>query len=218
MNELQLMRRVRIRTGTWDQCAAWTGQPDVIAPFRQEVLRVHPTHELFPRPSRAEARPGPAAGGGPPVQLLGHLLEPGGELAVVDVSVLVRVEPVEQSLDLGFGHVELPAHHREIPELDLPGVVHIAGGKQPPETGAVHVLRFKTRDSWDKFLLWTDSGPLPQHKWEIKIRSLVQVSVWAGFHQWTQRSSSCCYRSMYSDNNCMELQWKEYRCSPLFVL
>lgn len=105
--------------------------PDVGLPLGQETLGVHPAHELFPRAARPRAARAP-------VERVRHLPEPAGELAVVDVSALVRVELVEQSSDLGLGDAELPADDREVAVLDLPGLVHVAGGKEPPQTGSVH--------------------------------------------------------------------------------
>lgn len=104
-------------------------------PFRNQSLRIYPAHKLFPRTASVLGRPGAERR---QVQSLGHLLEPGGELAVVDVSVFVRVELVEQSFDLSFGDVELPADHGEVLVLDPARFVHITSGKQSAKAGSLH--------------------------------------------------------------------------------
>lgn len=115
-------------------------QPDVILPLRQQSLRVHPAHELFPRAGLRLGRPSPERR---QVQSLRNIVKPGRKLAVVDVSISVHVELVEQSLDLGVGDVQLPANHREVLVLDPPRFVHIASGKKSPKTGSVHGQQLK---------------------------------------------------------------------------
>lgn len=106
-------------------------------PFRNQIVHITPAHKLFPRTGLPGG--GRAAGAQErQVQALRELPERGGELAVVDGTVLVRVELVEQSLDLGVRDAELPAHRDEVLVLDPARFVHVTGGKEPPETRRLH--------------------------------------------------------------------------------
>lgn len=110
------------------------------APFSDKSLHPSPIHQHVPRIALVLERPGVKRR---QVQSLRHLPKPGGEVAVVDVSVITSVELVEQTFDVSFGDAEFAAHRREILELDPAGLVHVAGGKQPPEigSGSVHRIR-----------------------------------------------------------------------------
>lgn len=111
------------------------------APFRDKSLHPSPIHQHVPRIALVLGRPGAERR---QVQSLRHLLKPGGEVAVVDVSVITRVELVEQTSDVSVGDAELATHRREILVLDPAGLVHVAGGKQPPEIGSGSVHRIGT--------------------------------------------------------------------------
>lgn len=107
------------------------GQSDVTLPFRDQPVHITPAHKLFPGTGRLGAEGGQ-------VQALRELLEPGGEHAVVDEPVLVRVELSEQSGDLLLGDAEPTADRSKVLVLDPTRFVHIAGGEEYPETRPLH--------------------------------------------------------------------------------
>lgn len=116
------------------------GMLDVSLPFRHKSLRFSLIHQHIPRIALVPERPGAKRR---QVQRLRHLPKLGGEVTVVDVSIIIRVELVEQSFDVSFRDVEFEAHRGKILVFDLPGLVHVAGGKQPPEVGFCSVHRIK---------------------------------------------------------------------------
>lgn len=158
------------------------GTLDVNSPFRYQSLRFSLLiHQHVPRISLVLERAGVQ---GRQVQSLRHLPKPGGKVAVVDVPIIIRVELVEQSLDVSFGDAEVQAHRRKILVFDLPGLVDVAGGKQPPEVGSCSVHRLRNSQTAP-----LNSAPMnparndgpsagvrePPHR-----RSLVQIPLWAG--------------------------------------
>lgn len=125
-------------------------------------------------------RPGAQRG---QVQSLRNLPKPGGEVAVVDVAVITRVELVEQTSDVSFGDAELAAHRREILVLDPAGLVHVAGGKEPPEIGSGSVHRIGTTQ-----VVTSNPGPMNPApgggptagvREALQRRPLVRVWLWA---------------------------------------
>lgn len=111
---------------------------DVSSPLRYQSLRFSLIHQHVPRVALVPERPGAKRR---QVQSLRHLPKLGGEVAVVDVPVSILVELVEQSFDVSLGDVEFQAHRHKILVFDLPGLVHVADGKQPPEVGSCSVHR-----------------------------------------------------------------------------
>lgn len=113
---------------------------DESSPFRYQSLRFSLIHQHVPRIALVLERPG---GKRCQVQSLRHLPKLGGEVSVVDVPVSIRVELLEQSFDVSFRNAELEAHRRKILVFDLPGLVDVAGGKQPPQVGSFSVHRIR---------------------------------------------------------------------------
>lgn len=113
---------------------------DASSPFGYQSLRFSLIHQHVPRIALVLERPGAKRC---QVQSIRHLPKLGGEVAVVDVSVIIRVELVEQSFDVSFRDAEFEAHRRKILVFDLPGLVDVAGGKQPPEVGSCSVHRIR---------------------------------------------------------------------------
>lgn len=150
------------------------------APFRDKILHPSPIHQHVPRTALVLERPGAERR---QVQSLRHLPEPGGEAAVVDVSVIARVELVEQTLDVSFGDAELAAHRREILVLDPAGLVHVAGGEEPPEIGSGSVHRIRTRTGVTSnpgpMNPAPSDGPTAGVREALRRRSLVWPSLWA---------------------------------------
>ena len=109
------------------------GVLDASSPFRYQSLRFSPIHQRVPRIALILERPGAKRC---QVESRRHLPKLGGEVAIVDVSLIIRVELVKQSFNVSFRDTELEAHRRKILVFDLPGFVHVAGGKQPPEVGS----------------------------------------------------------------------------------
>lgn len=126
------------------------------------------------------------------VQSLRHLPEPGGEVAVVDVSVITRVELVEQTFDVRFGDAELAAHRREILVLDPAGLVHVAGGKQPPEIGSGSVHRTRTTEGAALNPGPMNNAPTSGVREALQRRSLVWLSLWAGPDEFMAQISTSC--------------------------
>lgn len=123
---------------------------DASSPVGHQSLRFSLIRQHVPRTAPVLERPGAQrCQAQAQVQSLRHLPEPGGEVAVVDVPVSIRVELVEQSFDVSFSHAELKAHRRKILVFDLAGFVHVAGGKQPPQVGSFSVHRLGTAQERD---------------------------------------------------------------------
>lgn len=71
------------------------------------------------------------------------VVEAADELLQGDGAVAVEVQPVEDALGLGLGHLQLPADDEELALLDLAGVVHVVGleeGAQPVLLLRAHAL------------------------------------------------------------------------------
>lgn len=146
------------------------------APFRDKILHPSPIHQHVPRIALVLERPGAERR---QVQSLRHLPEPGGEAAVVDGSVITRVELVEQTLDVSFGDAELAAHRREVLELDPAGLVQVAGGEEPPEIGSGSVHRIRTGQGVTSNPGPMNPAPTSGVREALQRRSLVWLSLWA---------------------------------------
>lgn len=162
------------------------------SPFRDKSLHSStPIRQHVPRIALVLQRPGAQRR---QVQRLRHLPKLGGEVAVVDASVIARVELVEQTSDVSFGDAELAAHRREILVLDLTGFVHVAGGKQPPQvgSGSVHRIRIMQDVTSNPVPMnpAPSDGPASGVREVLRRRSLARLSLKAGSDAFTAQTSA----------------------------